>query len=124
MSEERATAAVRGAQAEQAACAHLSARGLKLHTRNYRCRSGEIDLIMRDGDTLVFVEVRYRSSTRFGGAAASVDMTKQQKLIRAAQTFLGEQGLTNAPCRFDVVTVHPHDGGMRVEWITNAIEAH
>ncbi|HEY0720354.1 MAG TPA: YraN family protein [Gammaproteobacteria bacterium] len=117
-------AAARGAQAEQAACDHLSAQGLRLHARNYHCRSGEIDLIMRDGDTLVFVEVRYRSSTRFGGAAASIDMAKQQKLIRAAQTFLSEQRLTNTPCRFDVVTVHPHDGTMRVEWITNAIEAH
>ncbi|HEY0634394.1 MAG TPA: YraN family protein [Gammaproteobacteria bacterium] len=124
MAEERAVAAARGALAEQAACDYLTTQGLKLQTRNYRCRSGEIDLIMRDGDTLVFVEVRYRSTMRFGGAAASIDITKQQKLIRAAQTFLGEQHLTNAPCRFDVVTVHPHDGTMRVEWIPNAIEAH
>jgi len=121
--DERTRAAERGAQAEQAACDHLRAQGLKLHSRNYRCRSGEIDLIMRDGETLVFVEVRYRSSNRFGGAAASVDAAKQQKLIRAAQTFLGEQRLHHLPCRFDVVTVSPHDGGMRVDWIPNAIEA-
>jgi len=105
------------------ACDHLCRQGLKLQLRNYRCRSGEIDLIMRDGETLVFVEVRYRSHDRFGGAAASVDATKQHKLIRAAQTFLVEQRLNHAPCRFDVVTVTPHDGVMRVDWIPNAIEA-
>jgi len=120
---ERTQAAERGAQAEQSACDYLCRQGLKLHLRNYRCRSGEIDLIMRDGETLVFVEVRYRSSNRFGGAAASVDATKQQKLIRAAQTFLVEQRLNQTPCRFDVVTVTPHDGVMRVDWIPNAIEA-
>ena len=123
MREERSLAAERGAQAEQAACDHLRARGLTLHSRNYRCRSGEIDLIMRDGETLVFVEVRYRSSNRFGGAAASVDTAKQQKLIRTAQTFLGEQRLHHMACRFDVVTVTPHEGAMQVEWIPNAIEA-
>ena len=123
MSDERPPTAVRGAQAEQAACDHLCAKGLKLQLRNYRCRSGEIDLIMRDGETLVFVEVRYRSNNRFGGAAASVDATKQRKLIRAAQTFLAEQRLNHTPCRFDVVTVSPHDGSMRVDWIPNAIEA-
>jgi len=121
--DERPPAAERGAQAERAACDHLCARGLKLHLRNYRCRSGEIDLIMHDGETLVFVEVRYRSSNRFGGAAASVNASKQQKLIRAAQTFLVERRLNQAPCRFDVVTVTPHDGAMSVDWIPNAIEA-
>lgn len=121
--DERSRAAERGVQAEQAACDHLQARGLTLHSRNYRCRSGEIDLIMRDGEALVFVEVRYRSSSRFGGAAASVDATKQQKLIRTAQTFLSEQRLHHSPCRFDVVTVSPHAGELKVEWIPNAIEA-
>ncbi|HEY0634936.1 MAG TPA: YraN family protein [Gammaproteobacteria bacterium] len=123
MRDERSLAAERGAQAEQTACDHLLARGLELRTRNYRCRSGEIDLIMRDGETLVFVEVRYRSSNRFGGAAASIDAAKQQKLIRSAQTYLGEQRLNHMACRFDVVTVSPRDGGERVEWIPNAIEA-
>lgn len=123
MPDGRSGAAARGVQAEQAACDHLLARGLRLQARNYRCRSGEIDLIMRDGETLVFVEVRFRSSNRFGGAAASVDAAKQQKLIRAAQTFLAEQRCNHLPCRFDVVTVCPHDGGMRVDWIPNAIEA-
>lgn len=104
-----------GAAAEAAACAHLQAAGLELVTRNYSCRMGEIDLIMRHGDTLVFVEVRSRASARFGGAAASVDLRKQQRLTRTAQHYL--QRLPELPpCRFDVVTL---DGGT-IDWISNA----
>jgi putative endonuclease len=120
---ERALAATQGRAAEQAACDHLLAQGLTLHSRNYRCRRGELDLVMREGATVVFVEVRYRSSSRFGGAAASIDASKQQKLLHAAHTFLAEQRLTNAPCRFDVVTVSPQNGGMALQWIKNAITA-
>jgi len=120
---ERAHAALQGRVAEQAACDYLLNHGLTLHTRNYRCRVGELDLIMEEGTTLIFVEVRYRSSNRFGGAAASVDATKQQKLVRAAHAFLGEHRLNNRPCRFDVITVSPQNGELELEWIQNAITA-
>jgi len=120
---ERALAAIQGRAAEQAACDFLLNQGLTLHSRNYRCRGGELDLIMEEDSTLVFVEVRYRSSHRFGGAAASVDAYKQQKLLHAAQAFLGEYRLNNRPCRFDVITVSPQNGELELEWIQNAITA-
>lgn len=123
MADERPAAARQGEAAEQAACDYLQHQGLTLQQRNYRCKGGELDLVMREGKTLVFVEVRYRSNPRFGGAAASIDHAKQRKLLHAATTFLTEQRLTNHPCRFDVVTVTPHNGGLELEWLQNAIEA-
>jgi putative endonuclease len=77
-----------GQQAEQQAAEFLTQQGLTPLQRNYRCRSGEIDLIMRGREGLVFVEVRFRRHMSFGGAAASVDRNKQQKLLRAAQHYL------------------------------------
>lgn len=123
MPSERSLAAQQGRTAEQAACDYLLAQGLSLHTRNYRCRGGELDLVMKKGETIIFVEVRYRSSNRFGGAAASIDLAKRHKLLHAAQTFLGEHRLSNAPCRFDVVTISPQNGQMSMQWIQNAITA-
>ena len=78
----------RGEDAENRAGAFLQRAGLKLVARNYRCRFGEIDLIVRDGNTLVFVEVRMRSSDRYGGAAASITAAKRAKLLRAARHYL------------------------------------
>ena len=112
-----------GRQAELAACRYLEARGLRLRGGNYRCRRGEIDLIMDDGDVLVFVEVRYRSNCRFGGGVESVDGRKQRKLISAAQHYLQKHPrLASRPCRFDVVALGPANRGRPVEWIRNAIE--
>jgi putative endonuclease len=91
-----------GALAEDIAARYLQERGLKLITRNYRCRLGEIDLILQDGDALVFAEVRMRSNRNFGGAAASIDSRKQTKLIRAAQHYLSTLPHI-PPCRFDAV---------------------
>jgi len=107
-----------GPQAEQAAAAYLIRHGLVLVEKNYRCRFGEIDLIMRAGATLVFVEVRSRRSPVFGGAAASIDIHKQHKLIAAAQHYLAQLGKT-PPCRFDALLF---DGGA-IEWIPNAFSA-
>jgi putative endonuclease len=107
-----------GAQAEQAAAAYLVKRGLQLVEKNYRCRFGEIDLIMRAGVTLVFVEVRSRSSRAFGGAAASIDARKQRKLIAAAQHYLAQLGKP-PPCRFDALLFE----GSEIEWISNAFSA-
>ena len=93
-----------GAEAEDLACAWLQARGLRLRERNYRSRRGEIDLIMQDGDQLVFVEVRYRNSSRYGSAAESVTAAKQTRLISAASQYLQGQRHTQA-CRFDVLAI-------------------
>ena len=106
-----------GAQAEQRAAQYLLQQGLKPVAQNYRSRFGEIDLIMQDGATLVFVEVRLRRSANFGGAAASIDVHKQRRLIRTAQQYLA--GLAHIPpCRFDAVLMD--DNG--VQWLKNAFE--
>lgn len=107
-----------GDAAEDAALAYLQRHGLVLVERNFRCKGGEIDLVMRDGDELVFVEVRARASGSHGGAAASVTPAKQRRLIVAAQTFLQRYAVP-PPCRFDVVSFE----GERLEWLRNAIEA-
>ena len=91
-----------GAQAEQFAIRYLQRQGLRFIAQNFQSRFGEIDVIMQDGDTLVFAEVRMRSSRTFGGAAASIDARKQRKLISTAQLYLAN--LTRLPpCRFDAV---------------------
>ncbi len=106
----------RGGDAESAALSFLEERGLRLVERNYRCRMGEIDLIMREKDTLVFVEVRKRSSRDFGGAAASITDAKQKKLIHAARHYLSKFGSEPA-CRFDALL---YDETGKPEWIKNA----
>jgi putative endonuclease len=106
-----------GAAAEDAALDYLSRRGLSLVERNFRCRGGEIDLVMREAATLVFVEVRRRASSRFGGAAASVDAGKRARIAIAAQTYLQRYRMPPA-CRIDVVAID----GDAVSWIRNAIE--
>jgi putative endonuclease len=112
-----------GKYAEQLAETYLIQRGLKLLQRNYLCRGGEIDLIMTDNGTLVFVEVRYRKHQMFGGAAASIDRRKQQRLLLAARHYLQQNQAGNRVCRFDVVAISPGtDGQNAVEWISNAIE--
>lgn len=108
-----------GLAAEQLACQYLQAQGLKLLERNYRCRFGEIDLIMQDGRDLVFVEVRFRRSQRFGGAALSVDAAKQAKLLATAQHYLQSKA-PKRNARMDVVAV---ESGNRIDWIKNAIQA-
>jgi len=113
-----------GRHAEQLAEKYLQQQGLKLLQRNYRCRGGEIDLVMTDRDALVFVEVRYRKHQCFGGAMASVDRHKQQRLLRAAQHYLQRHRNSDMACRFDVVAVSPgQDGAHALQWITNAIES-
>ena len=112
----------RGRQAETLAWKYLQSRGLRLLQRNYRSRRGEIDLVLQDQDSLVFVEVRYRSESRFGSAAESVDRRKQSKLVACAQQYMQSYPkLARQPCRFDVVSV---DGsGNSIEWIRNAFGA-
>lgn len=110
-----------GAAAEDAACTHLRAHGLQLLARNVRFRFGELDLVMREGGTIVFVEVRRRGRSDFGGAAASVDARKMRKLALAAQAWLaGQRALRQAPCRFDVVAVSPGNEGLHCDWLRAA----
>jgi putative endonuclease len=110
----------KGIAAEAAAAGFLTRQGLVLLQQNYSCRFGEIDLIMRDGQSLVFVEVRLRSNLKFTSAADSIHPHKQQKLIRAAQHYL--QNLSaSSPCRFDVV-LFDNDSYESPNWIRNAID--
>ena len=111
----------RGAQAEQQAVLYLQQQGLKLVERNHRSRFGEIDLIMQDGTTLVFVEVRLRNRAEYGGAAASIDVRKQQRIIRTAQLYLAGLGHV-PPCRFDAVLMDEADG-KQLQWLKHAFDA-
>ncbi|MDZ7750792.1 MAG: YraN family protein [Gammaproteobacteria bacterium] len=111
----------RGAAAERFAEAHLKAHGLATLARNYRCPGGELDLVMRDGVTLVFVEVRMRTTRGFGGAEASVDARKRARIARCAAHYLQKgHGPREAPCRFDVVALYPAGEQYDVNWIRAA----
>lgn len=105
-----------GEQAEQRSRDHLVKQGLQFIDRNYQCRHGEIDLIMRDNDTLVFIEVRYRKNAQFGGAAASVDFRKQQRIIATAEHYIQHQRQIATAYRFDVVAISSE----QLDWITDA----
>jgi putative endonuclease len=109
---------MKGSEAERYAEMFLLQRQLVLLQRNYRCRFGEIDLVMLDKETLVFIEVRLRGNSAFGGAAASITPFKQAKLLRTARHYLA--GLrTVPPCRFDAILL-TGSNGEEVEWIKNA----
>ncbi|WP_066966425.1 YraN family protein [Microbulbifer sp. Q7] len=110
-----------GKQMEAVAERHLKDAGLRIVERNFRGRFGEIDLIARNGNTLVFVEVRYRRSRSFGGAGVSVDFRKQRKLLATANGYLQYRKL-DCPCRFDVITIEQDSGGasLHIDWIINA----
>jgi putative endonuclease len=115
------TAVGRGAWAEDLALRFLLDAGLSLVARNYRCYRGEIDLVMRDGEALVFVEVRYRRDRGFGGGAESVDWRKRARLAASAAHYLhAHPGAARRPCRFDVLSVGGREP--RVDWIRNAFE--
>ncbi len=101
-------------------------QGLCVVTRNFRGRTGELDIVARDGEYLVFLEVRARGNRRFAGAAASVDRRKQQRLLRTAQLFLKQHPeLADLPCRFDVIAFEPPQSGTEPEihWIRGAFTA-
>lgn len=107
-----------GVLAEQLAAKYFQQQGLTLLQANYSCRFGEIDLILLDGDTHVFAEVRLRSGSAFGGAAASIDARKQAKIVRTAQHYLSSLQRI-PPCRFDAILMQSTDIN-RIEWIKNA----
>lgn len=114
-----------GAETERATEKWLRAQGLKLLARNYRCRRGELDLVMLDCDSVVFIEVRLRRRNDFGGAAASVTAAKQRRLSTAAAAFLAAYpALYGRTCRFDVVAVSQGlNGQPDFNWIRDAFAA-
>jgi len=107
-----------GREAEDRALDFLEQKGLRLIERNYHSRFGEIDLIMSEGRTIVFIEVRYRCNKSFGGARYSVTAAKQQRLLATAEQFL-QQHAPHNPARMDVLALE----GNNTEWIKNAFEA-
>jgi putative endonuclease len=111
----------KGSVAEDLACQYLSRQGLSVIERNYRCRVGELDLIMEDGASLVFVEVRSRRDNRYGTSAETITPTKQRRLIRAAQFFLQQRRL-DAPCRFDIIAISQERDKLNLEWIKDAFQ--
>ena len=113
-----------GQAAENQALEFLQGQGLKLLTRNWRCKGGELDLVMLDADTVVFVEVRYRLHASFGGALGSIDGRKQKRLVLAASLVLQKEPRWAAqPCRFDVVALQgSHHAGRPLQWLKNAFE--
>jgi len=116
-SGRRTAAQVSGGNGEEAASALLERHGMRIVARNYRTRFGEVDIVARDGESLVFVEVRLRADSRFGGAAASIGARKRARIAAAARHFLRESG-SRLPCRFDVVAIE--EGEPR--WLRAAFE--
>ncbi len=115
-SKAQAAHLLQGIKGEQCAQAYLEKAGLRLLNKNYRCRFGELDLVMLEGATLVIVEVRYRKSDRYGSAAESVTQQKQARLIAATHHYLA-QARHDGPIRFDVVAISGND---ELNWIKNA----
>ncbi|WP_432456031.1 MULTISPECIES: YraN family protein [unclassified Agarivorans] len=109
-----------GQQAEQQAARYLTQQGLKLIEKNYHCRRGEIDLICKQNDIWVFVEVKYRSANTFGGAVAAVDQHKIRRIILSAQYYLQQQNLNqfDTAMRFDVIAIQAQ--APYLEWFQNA----
>jgi putative endonuclease len=113
-----------GSKAEQQACLFLQKKGFKLLEQNYNSRFGEIDLIMRDQNTIVFVEVRSRTSIEHGHAIETITRNKQQKLIKTASLFLQKKGwLYKVTSRFDIITIQLLSGQWQLDWIKNAFPA-
>lgn len=110
-----------GAQYELLARRYLERAGLHFHAANISVRGGELDLIMRDGSTWVFIEVRYRANDKYGDAAATINYRKRQRLLHSAACWLAQQGdsLHDTDCRFDVLAIT----GRQIQWLHNAITA-
>ncbi len=112
-----------GDQFEDLALGHAMRDGLKLITRNFNCRYGEVDLIMRDREVVVFLEVRYRKSQGFGGALDSVGASKRDRLSKAASLFLqAHPALAHHPCRFDVMAISGSVDSPNINWQRNAFD--
>ncbi|RUR28218.1 YraN family protein [Vreelandella nanhaiensis] len=117
------TARKRGAVIEQLAAQWLQQKGLSLVTQNHHVKGGELDLVMRDGETLVFVEVKHRVTTRYGHPLETVTPTKRQRLVRAAALYIGKHGLTS-PCRFDILAITGTPPDLDFQWEKAAFDAY
>ncbi|WP_445323791.1 YraN family protein [Pseudomonas sp. EL_65y_Pfl2_R95] len=122
---DRSSSQSSGNAAEAMALEHLEHHGLHLIAKNWRCRLGELDLVMLDIDTVVFVEVRFRHHSAWGGATESVDARKRTKLTHVAMAFLQQESRWNQhPCRFDVVAINAASKGkLQLNWIRNAFDS-
>lgn len=116
------TSHTRGKVTEAFAENYLIQQGLVVVDKNVHCRQGEIDLVMRDGDTFVFVEVKYRKNNHFGSAAEAVSITKQNKIKHCVAFFFQQANLNeyNTPCRFDVIALEGNINQPQVTWLKNA----
>lgn len=116
--DKRTDKRIKGDEKEDLAERYLSARGFELIERNFHCKGGEIDLIMKDGEYLVFIEVRYRENKDFGGALASITPSKQRKIHRAAEYYLLNNFKNSPPpCRIDAIGIEAEN---TIEWVRNA----
>ncbi len=113
----------RGFWGERLAREYLQQQGLTFVTANYQFRGGEIDLIMNEQSMLVFVEVRYRKSSRYGHAAETIDSRKQHRLSQCAEHYLQRHKITQHLCRFDVIAIQGAPESPNIEWIKNAFGA-
>jgi len=111
-----------GKKGEELALAQLKALKYRILERNFKCRLGEIDIIARDKNTLVFIEVKTRATKDFGGPAAAVNERKQRQLSKVALTYLHQKNLHHVPARFDVVAIELIPPSPRIEVIRNAFE--
>ena len=112
-----------GKTGEDFACKELERRGYVIVARRHRCRGGELDVIARDGATLVFVEVKARDSHAFGDAAEAVTWQKQRRIVRLASEYVMQHHLIDCPCRFDVVSIQFDAGGPLIEVYKSAFHA-
>lgn len=117
-----ADARARGSQIERLAADWLAARGLVLLAANQQFKGGELDLVMRDGETLVFVEVRHRSDSRHGHPLETITATKRRRLIHAARFYLARNRLS-CPCRFDALAVTGTPPALDFDWVQSAFDA-
>jgi putative endonuclease len=117
----------RGKSTENQALNFLENRGLIFIENNFRCKCGEIDIVMRDANVIVFVEVRFRRNNRYGSGAETVGRKKQQKIIASASYYLQRnKKLARQPCRFDVISMSPGNivsSSNNIDWIANAFTA-
>jgi putative endonuclease len=112
-----------GKTGEDLACAELETRGYAIIARRYRRRIGEIDIVARDGETIVFVEVKARDSRDFGEAAEAVTAFKRRRMTQIAIDYMARHRLSDRPCRFDVVSIHFDAGRPEIEIFQNAFDA-
>ena len=112
-----------GKTGEDLACGELERRGYAIVARRYRRRGGELDIIARDGATLVFIEVKARDGRAFGEAAEAVTAVKRRRITRVAEDYIRRHHLSDCPCRFDVVSIHFDSGRPEIEVFQNAFDA-